>query len=116
MASEKTKRWLASTEGFLVFSLIITAIVIALREWFGWTTTVVVALFVVATMTLGVQPWVYIYLLVGPVSLVGKSVSALAALKPSSDPSRVQTDYLISMALVGPVATGLIPIWVMARL
>ena len=48
MTSERTKRWLASTEGRMITSLIVTAIFIAIRELFGWTTMVVIALAVVA--------------------------------------------------------------------
>ena len=35
MTSEKTKRWLASSEGLVVVTLIMTAIVIAIRGYFG---------------------------------------------------------------------------------
>ena len=48
MTSDKTKRWLASTEGQLIIAFILSGLFVASREWFGWTTTVVIALAVMA--------------------------------------------------------------------
>ena len=83
----------------------------------GWA----VFLFAVATVTLDTRGlsdlWsVYLYLLIGPIGLTKKTLSTLAASKPSSDPTREQTDYLLFMAFVVPVFTGLLPLFVMRRL
>ena len=82
----------------------------------GWA----VFLFAVATVTLDTHGlsdlwWVYLYLL-GPMALTKKTLVALAALKPSSDPTREITDYLLLMAFAVPTFTGLLPLFVMRRL